>query len=918
MSTKIKRCLYIGLGGTGMSSLLNAKKLFFETYGEVPPMIGFLGVDTDGGAYNKVVDSKCGKIKLEPYEQFSIQVKEPRPFYEVNKPHFSWLPESNIFALQSMMLGAGQVRTNGRFAITYNYERLANQVRNVVNRISNAKFAVSEKYELSSSDVEVHIIFSVCGGTGCGTFLDMGYLVRSVLPNKKITGYAVLPDVFESMGNGNASMARVKPNAYGAIQDLDWLMHLSMDSKEINLDYISVPEIHTNENPFNTVYFVDNRNSNGDVYGHVDQLTDMISLALVTSAGELSSAAASVSDNLEKMISAGTMDVEGKRAWCAGMGICELLFRGSELKELYSYKAVKRLIERMFNSCVDTDAIANNWIDSDEVKIRENGGDEHNDVIDYLLPLNAPYQFSDVDDKSNPSAEVMDYVNNSGMKGTEQIPDRLKSLKDRVFAELTKLMIKTINQECGIGAAENVLLAIQSQVNIFLDEMNEEYKVLGDKMPSYQSSLDNAMQDLSDYNGKFFKRAAVTQEYVEEVLNATRVLVCCKRDQVRHSHAISFFNSLKSRLEEEYTRIQEIKKLLIKVNEECTDSISRVQNQVNKESQIFQIDLAKEFVTKVVVDDNDFLISDLLKEMDGDKFYSIGKYRSEEVRHLLMDFAGRQKVAKKWEETSIDDIIDRMDDATFDHVIKMAINKSKPLIQYNDRGHRPQTAPTDAYYIGVADKVNSRLFKNDYFKNKIEDPAATVDFANIGNRDRVIIYRQFGVFPAFHIGTLANYKTKYDLSNVSCHFDQNLRSRMLREDYSLEPKAKAEDTLSIWILGLVYGLIKNEDGKYYYQNEEEGDALDDYWVELGQYRDEAYDEFKRHLEVVREKFESFTDQERKRHGDEYVERLRQDVRENYYDKYSQINMTKEEIKKKGFEPIRALITKELEYVKKEL
>ena len=41
-------------------------------------------------------------------------------------------------------------------------------------------------------------------------------------------------------------------------------------------------------------------------------------------------------------------------------------------------------------------------------------------------------------------------------------------------------------------------------------------------------------------------------------------------------------------------------------------------------------------------------------------------------------------------------------------------------------------------------------------------------------------------------------------------------------------------------------------------------------------------------------------------------------RENYYEKFSQINMTKEEIKKKGFEPIRLLITKELEYVKKEL
>ena len=48
MATKIKRCLYVGLGGTGMNALLHTKKMFVETYGEVPPMIGFLGIDTDG------------------------------------------------------------------------------------------------------------------------------------------------------------------------------------------------------------------------------------------------------------------------------------------------------------------------------------------------------------------------------------------------------------------------------------------------------------------------------------------------------------------------------------------------------------------------------------------------------------------------------------------------------------------------------------------------------------------------------------------------------------------------------------------------------------------------------------------------------------------------------------------------------
>ena len=121
MATKVRRCLYVGLGGTGMSALLNTKKTFVETYGEVPPMIGFLGIDTDGGVYRRELDSKYGKISLSPNEQLPIKVDDARPIYEVEKSHFGWLPEDNLYALTSMTLGAGQVRSNGRFALTVNH-----------------------------------------------------------------------------------------------------------------------------------------------------------------------------------------------------------------------------------------------------------------------------------------------------------------------------------------------------------------------------------------------------------------------------------------------------------------------------------------------------------------------------------------------------------------------------------------------------------------------------------------------------------------------------------------------------------------------------------------------------------------------------------------------------------------------------
>ena len=118
--------------------------------------------------------------------------------------------------------------------------------------------------------------------------------------------------------------------------------------------------------------------------------------------------------------------------------------------------------------------------------------------------------------------------------------------------------------------------------------------------------------------------------------------------------------------------------------------------------------------------------------------------------------------------------------------------------------------------------------------------------------------------------------------------------------------------------GFIFGLIKNEKDKYYYRSEEYGDPLDDNWVELSKYRDEAFDAFKRSKSSIRKEFNQYFEQFQKTKGAEAMQSLIDDAKLNYFDKYSQIDLTKEQIKAKGFESIRKLITEELEYVKKEL
>ena len=894
-----------------MNALLHTKKMFIDTYGEVPPMIGFLGIDTDGGAYKKSLRSNKGdEIILDPTEQLPILVKKARPIYDVNKEAFSWISEENLYALTSMELGAGQVRTNGRFAFTVNYDDLTRKVETTLAQITNAHIINNDKYELLGANTEIHMVFSVCGGTGCGTFINMAYLLREKAPMCKLTGYAVLPDVFKHMSN--SGMAKVAPNAYGAIEDLDYLMHMGIGSKPVKLDYIN-ETYEIKDRPFNSVIFIDNKNDRGDTYTHVDELSEMISLALVTSAGELSSASASVSDNIEKNIREGAMDIENKKAWAAGMGVCEIIYRGQDLSDIYAIKSAINMIERFFNSCQDANLIANNWIDSPNVNIRENNNYDH--VIDYICDKTPKYELT-VNDFGNPKPEVEQNLNINKIKD-EEITDKINNLVSRVRTELRSLIQEQINQECGVSTAKNVLDAIDDQVDIYLGEMNKEKEDFLSREPMLQSALDTACADLSEYDGKFFKSKSKIEDLANDVSDACRALGTCKLEITRRTAAITVFNNIKGILAEAKRKISLISESLLAVRRDLDTQLARIQNNIGKAPATFQIDLAQNSLNSVVLEPDEIQIPEFVKglKLEG-KVYGFTELSNDEIEAAILKYTKKLHTAKVWRDTGIDDIMDKMDSDEFERITKMAIEKAMPLFRYDYRGHMPKERPQDSFFVGVPNKKSNRLYKNDYFKSQLTG-TMDVDFASIGVNDRIIIYRQVGVVPAYTITALPDYQKEYEQCRVDCHYDANLETRMKREDFSVKPKkASDEDLLDLWVKGLLFGLVKNENGEYYFQSDEQGDVLMDNWVSLGKFRDEAFDTFRTYKTSVRKEFNEKIDKLIKTKGVDAIKEIIEDAKVNYYEKYSQINMAKADVMKRGFERIKDLISDEIKLVKK--
>ena len=137
---------------------------------------------------------------------------------------------------------------------------------------------------------------------------------------------------------------------------------------------------------------------------------------------------------------------------------------------------------------------------------------------------------------------------------------------------------------------------------------------------------------------------------------------------------------------------------------------------------------------------------------------------------------------------------------------------------------------------------------------------------------------------------------------------------MIREEFDVEPQR--EELLDMWVKGFIFGLIKNENGEYSLKSNELGDPLFDNWITIGEYRDDAYDQFKQHRATIAKEFTRYFEDYLRTNGEEAVNQLTADAKANYLDKYSQINMTRTEITARGNENIRTLITQELEYVRK--
>lgn len=208
--------IIIGIGTSGLYVLENMQRFYYETYKEnKPDNVEYLYIETNED--NKPVGTPKGNsinrvyIGLDNMEDMIKEIK-----ISCNDPE--WLPSSR--EILSAGLGAGGIRSCGRLAL-WGRNQKGDNFNNVISAITRAYsnvMHISNNQESTSSKPAVFITGSLTGGTGAGTFIDMGYLIRDLIPEiKDLYGLFLLPNEPRVM-RGNEVMYG---NAYGAAQDLE-------------------------------------------------------------------------------------------------------------------------------------------------------------------------------------------------------------------------------------------------------------------------------------------------------------------------------------------------------------------------------------------------------------------------------------------------------------------------------------------------------------------------------------------------------------------------------------------------------------------------------------------------------------------------------------------------------------------------
>lgn len=328
-NTEFRRTLIIGLGGSGQQILVHLKRMFMDTFGTIPPSIKLLALDTDSARVRITSGLSDKEYTLDSEEYFHLKVENPQDF--IPGMVAKWFVEP--VPVGAITNGAGAIRQNGRLAFFSNLDKIQPRFDKLLTglkdmdlprRMREAGFTLSENTE------EIYVCGSLAGGTGSGTFLDVGILLRKAMPNAVIHGFFLLNWIYRN----KAFAFRVGGNVYAALSELDDLQSISYGTPGFVPYEVKYGEdtIRVTSPPYTLFHLIDGRNEIGQNIDDVQRLCDVVANGIFLSTGIMGKPVTSAVDNLLSHINVAKPRIWGGRyARYSSLGVSSMYYPAREL-----------------------------------------------------------------------------------------------------------------------------------------------------------------------------------------------------------------------------------------------------------------------------------------------------------------------------------------------------------------------------------------------------------------------------------------------------------------------------------------------------------------------------------------------------------------------------------------------------------
>lgn len=298
--------LFVAIGGTGAQVLWRVRRRILNTlWGDAAhpvrienltefPYANFLQIDL---SFDETTQSgKASKDILDSAVRFKEEEKVIKKL-DLNRYTRSdddldrfpvikeWFPLSRKVINELNInpdKGAGQIRAISRLYFYDKYEDIKAAIRSKCDALlSNVSSDALQKrlgLKVKTGALKIVVIGSTAGGTGSGSFLDLGYLSKWIGKKVATAGDSVHLVLMLPSGYNAANKTRTEANTYAALMEMETSMRQGSGYIKRWAEHEYLPELPGT--PYDEIYLLDTSNLAGAKTQAIDDIYDMAADAL--------------------------------------------------------------------------------------------------------------------------------------------------------------------------------------------------------------------------------------------------------------------------------------------------------------------------------------------------------------------------------------------------------------------------------------------------------------------------------------------------------------------------------------------------------------------------------------------------------------------------------------------------------------